>query len=215
MDQDVTLVVTSCDRFDLLRKTLDSFFAFNTYPIAKVILTEDSGVLFPDWVGAYHSDTGLIEQEESVGQVASIDRAYATVDTPYIFHLEDDWEFYRPGFIEASMEIMEKEPQCITVWLRDRKDTGKHPINGDMVDTNWHGWHGFTWNPSLKRLSDYRAVGSYGAVVAACQEVLPADKPYLKEAVVGTEYWRRGYYAKITPQGYTRHLGRGRRVGEV
>ena len=39
---DVSLVITSCGRFDLLERTLDSFFEYNTYPIKKVIITEDS-----------------------------------------------------------------------------------------------------------------------------------------------------------------------------
>jgi len=40
--EDVTAVITSCGRFDLLEETLDSFFEFNTYPIKKIIITEDS-----------------------------------------------------------------------------------------------------------------------------------------------------------------------------
>lgn len=40
--KDVTLVITSCGRFDLLEKTLDSFFKFNKHPIAEIIITEDS-----------------------------------------------------------------------------------------------------------------------------------------------------------------------------
>jgi len=39
---DVSLVITSCGRFDLLERTLDSFFKYNTYPIKEVIITEDS-----------------------------------------------------------------------------------------------------------------------------------------------------------------------------
>lgn len=210
---EVTLVVTSCDRFDLLRRTLDTFFTHNTYPLRGLILTEDSDKEVPEWVTSYHAETLVLAPGDWQGQVASIDRAYAMVDTPYVFHLEDDWEFYRPGFIEASMEVLEAEPQCVNVWLRDRRDTGKHPIHGDRMATDWHGWHGFTWNPTLKRMADYEAVGTYSEVVAACQDPLPDDKPYLKEAVVGTEYWRRGFYAKITPQGYVRHIGWDRRAG--
>ena len=40
--KDVSLVITSCGRFDLLKRTLDSFFEKNTYPIKKIIITEDS-----------------------------------------------------------------------------------------------------------------------------------------------------------------------------
>jgi len=42
-DSDVTLVVTSCGRFDLLTQTLASFDTFNSMPIREVLITEDSG----------------------------------------------------------------------------------------------------------------------------------------------------------------------------
>ena len=42
MNDEVSLVITSCGRFDLLEETLDSFFKYNTYPIKKIIITEDS-----------------------------------------------------------------------------------------------------------------------------------------------------------------------------
>ena len=39
----VTVVVAACNRPDLLERTLDSFFVFNTYQhITKVIVVEDS-----------------------------------------------------------------------------------------------------------------------------------------------------------------------------
>ena len=40
--KEVSLVITSCGRFDLLKRTLDSFFEKNTYPIKEIIITEDS-----------------------------------------------------------------------------------------------------------------------------------------------------------------------------
>ena len=42
-ESDVTLVVTSCGRFDLLKDTLESFDRYNTAPIREVFITEDSG----------------------------------------------------------------------------------------------------------------------------------------------------------------------------
>ena len=43
--KEVSVVVTSCNRPDLLEKTLDSFNDFNTYPIKKFIVIDDSGVV--------------------------------------------------------------------------------------------------------------------------------------------------------------------------
>jgi len=39
----VSLVITSCDRFDLFEKTLESFFKYNTYELNQIIIIEDSG----------------------------------------------------------------------------------------------------------------------------------------------------------------------------
>ena len=56
---DVTVVITSCGRVNLLRETIDSFITFNTYNIAEIILIDDSGdpgvhseikKLYPNWL---------------------------------------------------------------------------------------------------------------------------------------------------------------------
>jgi hypothetical protein len=45
----------------------------------------------------------------------SIDRAYADVTTPFIFHCEDDWRFFRSGFIEESLLLLEHFADISTV----------------------------------------------------------------------------------------------------
>ena len=42
MKKKVTFVLTSCGRIDLLDKTLESFFKFNSYGLEKMYLVEDS-----------------------------------------------------------------------------------------------------------------------------------------------------------------------------
>ena len=106
---DVSLVITSCGRFDLLERTLDSFFEYNTYTIKKVIITEDSteGKKLEKLVSKYKDQNfKLIINETREGQLKSIDKAYNEVDTEYIFHCEDDWEFLKEGFIEKSMKLL-------------------------------------------------------------------------------------------------------------
>jgi hypothetical protein len=41
----VTIVLTSCNRPDLLKKTLESFIKHNTYPIKEAIIIDDSGII--------------------------------------------------------------------------------------------------------------------------------------------------------------------------
>src|SRR5690349_1972728 len=112
----VTAVVTSCDRHDLLDRTLGSFFANNTYPLRKMIVVEDGERVAVDLREKYKSKTiEWISTGRRVGQIAAIDYAYSRVKTPYIFHFEDDWEFHQSGFIEGSLKIMKHHRKCLQV----------------------------------------------------------------------------------------------------
>jgi len=176
---DITLVVTSCGRFDLLKRTLASFDQFNTADIREVFITEDAGddavrLAIPEhWLG--HC-TFLINRPK-LGQLASIDLAYGLVKTPYIFHCEDDWAFYRPGFIEDSKTVLEQRPDILQVWLRNyvydlqvhspyihlgpREMIGGvpcYPLQSDKPE-----WQGFSLNPGLRRIKEYWLCAPYAA----------------------------------------------------
>ena len=121
---DVTVVLTSCNRLDLLKETLESFFSCNTYPINKFILIEDSGKITSQEIKEcipqpFQELVSIIVNETPLGQLKSIDRAYANIKTKYIFHCEDDWLFYRSGFIEDSKKVLEHDKHILSVWLRD------------------------------------------------------------------------------------------------
>jgi len=216
MDKKVTVVLTSCGRHDLLEKTLDSFFKFNTHPIESFIVIED-GPMPPIYLAEKFQKTFpeilFLCTGEKKGQVNAIDSAYSFVNTEYIFHLEDDWEFYKPGFIEQSMELLEEFPKIICVWIRSIADTNGHPLvpggnhaNFKLLSTKYH-WKGFTWNPGLRRLADYKAIGTYGAHVK-----WDPKKPWLAEQQIGILYWQMGFHAAILKNGFVRHIGGGRHV---
>lgn len=170
-ESDVTLVVTSCGRFDLLKLTLDSFDRFNTAPIREVIITEDSGdeavhaVIPSSWAG----HCTVLVNKPKLGQLASIDLAYSKVSTSYIFHCEDDWEFYRPGFVEDSIVILEHKPNVLQVWLRSYAHDlrihspylhyGKREVVAGVacypVLSDKPEWQSFSLNPGLRRYKDY------------------------------------------------------------
>lgn len=212
----VTVVLTSCGRPDLLELTIASFDKFNTYPVDRKIIIEDGGADFmagtrPDGWHVYcvRDDKGC-----RVGQISAIDLAYGFVKTPYIFHLEDDWEFYAPGFIERSMEVLENEPKCICVWLRHPADTNGHPVkmyaskNGTLQLSTNYKWRGFTFNPGLRRLEDYKRIAPFSHKVK-----WDRSKPWQAEQNIGELYFRLGYYAVIfRGGGYVRHIGNGRHV---
>jgi glycosyltransferase involved in cell wall biosynthesis len=165
----ITVVLTSCRRQDLLVQTMDSFFASNDYPIKEFIVIEDSNDQTVAEIARRYPDQPIkiIINGNNLGQHRSIDKAYAEVTTPYILHLEDDWLFPVPGFIAKGIDILEHEPNCHLVQLRDDADMPKEVRRLDrksigdarysMIPPATHRvWHSFTYNPTVKRLADYQ-----------------------------------------------------------
>src|SRR5699024_3320222 len=158
------LVVTSCGRTDLLQRTIDSFVQYNTYPISQSILIDDScdDSAHEHVLSRLSSifDT-IILNKTKLGQIKSIDAAYKKTETPYVFHCEDDWRFFRSGFMEDSFSVLEEDKHIITVWLRDRNEFDNKRIGLKRFVTNRGvayrdinaeadpDWHGFTFNPGL------------------------------------------------------------------
>ena len=210
---DVTLVVTACNRPDLLLRTLDTFFEFNTYPLKKVIITEDSGI--PNVNGTIkkkYPNFTYVDGEKNVGQIKSIDRAYALVDTSYIFHLEDDWETYKSNFIELSRDILIRNPRvsavmCISHGLKYDLDKEKPPflLSGKPM------WGFYSFNPGLRRLSDYKRVfqGEFSKFA-----VFNRKKPNESEMAINRRFKKKKFRMAILPdpEGYIRHIGDGRHV---
>jgi hypothetical protein len=220
VSSDVTVAVTACQRPDLLERTLDSFLRFNTYPIARFIVTEDSGVAgINDKLTAKYAALPIlwIEEPRQRGQIACIDDAYSRVETKYIFHCEDDWEFYDKGFIDKSRVILENCPGVMQVWLRAEFDTNGHPLEPDEYaagngsetiefrrlaygyKNNGNTWYGFSFNPGLRRLADYKALGDYAR--------------YKNEIGVSYAYKARLFSAVILcGMGSVRHIGDDRHM---
>lgn len=208
---DISVVFTSCGRFELLKKTLDSFIKYNTHPIEQYLVVDNSTnpnteVRLKDIFKDLPNTTFIIN-ETNIGQVASIDKAYSFVNTEYIFHCEDDWEFYDYGFIEESKEVLESNDFIGNVNLRKRNDGTKgsfHPIEGPfttrsdktyfLYQINYFGvWHGFSWNPGLRRLKDYNQIKPY--------------KQYVNEQGVNEKMKSLGFRAACLLKQYCVHIG--------
>ncbi len=213
--KDVTFALTSCNRPDLLEYTIDSFLLYNTYPIAKYIIIEDSCICgINDYLKSKYKHLNIewIDNEIKLGQIKSIDKMYSHIDTEYIFHCEEDWVFTANGFIEKSMVILDNQPNVLNVWLRDSTDTNGHPIDKidyycDDVKFNLMSkgymdvWNGFTFNPGLRRLSDYKLIASYSNIG--------------HEAHISVKYGSLGYRSAILGTKYVEHIGWDRHVKDI
>ena len=227
----VTAVFTSCNRPDLLFKTLNSFFIYNSYQISKLIIVED-GLRPLNFLHSYpfQIPATIIATGKKVGQIAAIDYAYSFVDTEYIFHVEDDWEFYNSGFIEKSIRLLKQEDECIQVWLRALNDINGHPLEERIERcTNifkstfeWRKlkydylgvWHGFSFNPGLRRMSDYVDTKGYG--IHFINQNCKIEEKGSGESAISIHYRSKNKFAAILADnnglGYVKHIGWGRTV---
>ncbi len=220
MSKDITFCLTSCNRFDLLQITLDSFFATNTHPIKKYIVIEDSGLpeMKDKILKKYGSKIELIFNDVNLGPYKSIDKLYAQVDTEYIFHSEDDWKFgNNPDFIKESLDILETNKNVNQVWVRKDIDwSWIEPTTFGTVNYTKYkmvkcphlgGWCGFSHNPGLRRKSDYTRIFPNG--FAEC--ILPNEKAVHTELACNIRAMNQGYRAATLINTACTHIGGGGR----
>jgi hypothetical protein len=224
---DITFVLTSCGRFDLLVETISSFLAFNTAPIARYVIVEDSGdASVRDILASFDARFELLLNEERRGQIESIDRGYSSVSTPYIFHCEDDWRFFRSGFVEESLLLLENFANISAVLCRRARQNAVHDRFTRSMGVSRLGgvefrqpalgvdesWGGYSFNPGLRRLADYRRIGSF----AACGHEMEVSRWFKREGMgvasleqpaCETTGLRRHVHDSFAPENWNKLIG--------
>jgi hypothetical protein len=221
-DRDITICLTSCGRFDLLEKTISSLVTYwDGLPPAEFLIHEDSGKIPTELaidLNRFLKRHWQIEAQWNVstyaGQVNAIDSLYTRVQTPYIFHCEDDWEFYQEGFIGDSRSVLEAEANAACVWIRHPNDRNGHTILPEMKVTKQGvryqhlahrfkgSWHGMTWSPGLRRLKDYKSVGTFGSF---CE--WRSNDHIISEMQYNKRYYEAGFSGMTLCRGFVKHIG--------
>lgn len=222
MDRDISICLTSCGRFTELERTIVSLVKFwDDTPPAAFYIHDDSGQHPKDLI--LKMDKLLLAKwniladwtfSTYAGQVHGLDVTYEQVKTPYIFHCEDDWEFFKTGFISASRSVLEHDHRIHTVWLRNPDDRNGHPVQHakhntkegvryQLMATNYKGvWHGMTFNPGLRRLSDYKAIGRFTTFTEwNPKNAITAEMAYNRR------YNLAGFFGATLMEGYVKHIG--------
>jgi hypothetical protein len=221
-NRDVTICLTSCGRWHLLEKTISSLVTYwDGEPPAAFYIHDDSGEINQKLMGELDrflmrhwqimADWTFTNRE---GQPQAIDKTYQLVQTKYIFHCEDDWEFYNTGFIGDSRSVLEAEPKCACVWIRHPNDRNGHNVlpgvkltkQGVRYQQLAHrfkgDWHGMTWSPGLRRLSDYIAMGKFSDMCEwRSNDHIISEKQYNKK------YYEAGYVGMCLCRGFVKHIG--------
>jgi len=117
----VTFTITSCKRFNLFEKTINSFL--NCCEDIKKIdtwLCIDDNSCEQDRIKMkekYPFFTFYFKKIEEKGHPQSMNIIRNLVKTPYIFHIEDDWQFFeKKHFITECIEVLgsdNKIGQCL------------------------------------------------------------------------------------------------------
>ncbi|MCY3672808.1 MAG: glycosyltransferase [Alphaproteobacteria bacterium] len=210
-----TVVITSCGRFDLLERTLTSLLPHIDGPVTEIIIAEDSGNSgAQDITAKFGRDIRIIVNKPPMGQIKSIDRLYSEVATEWIFHCEDDWEFFRGGFIMQSFALLRECEKLSMVSLRDISDFSKVEFGPECIgesgihyrvandqprfETRYCGIH---FNPGLRRMTDYLRIGPYSKFGRRA-----------REEVISTAYRDAGFRVGLISNPAVRHIGDGRHV---
>jgi glycosyltransferase involved in cell wall biosynthesis len=211
----VSIVITSCNRPDLLKRTIESFLQYNTYSISEWIISEDSGIPnVNSELMKEHPEFTWIQPDKRRGQIRSIDDAYSHVKTDYVFHLEEDWETYKDGAIAESLKIIENTEKVSAVMCRKHDPRVYHMSDTPPYLKCWGGWGYYSFNPGLRRMSDYKTFfkSSFSTFTNAS-----GGGGLKSEREVNDFYRNMGYRMALTPdpEGYLKHVGDNRHVTDA
>ena len=223
---DVTLVILSCGRYDLLDATVRSFFRINKFPIKEVLISEDSGD--PDALDQlqsifrpYDVDVTFCIHARSQGINECKDILYSRAQTAFIIHLEDDWLCTSTSgdFIQRAREVLSDNPNILQVWLRPPYDCSGHPLDDTvlgserarfrLLKTGYRGkWHGYSDNPNLRRKREYLLLGSGG------YSSMNRRDSGASEVAIGQFYFERDFRAAVLvePDAGFIHIGGARSI---
>jgi len=116
----ITFTITTCKRFDLFEKTINSFIncCKDIHKIDKWLCVDDNSsesdrdkmkTLYPFF-------TFYFKTPDEKGHPQSMNIIKRSVVTPYMFHMEDDWKFFhKRNYMSDCMDVLQSDliKQCL------------------------------------------------------------------------------------------------------
>ncbi len=204
----VTVCVTSCGRLDLLAETIRTFRTFN--PGGRFLISEDTtDAAVIATVQRSYPEATVLSGPKRLGIMGSIDRLYSQVETPFVFHLEDDWIFDGPVEWGTAIALLGARADVAQVCVRAIDEIKpKHRTRSDLTTFQGHDFRimqtsahpeFYAWspNPGLMALSTYHTYAPFTRV-----------QPDQMSGVMKKDGLRQAF---LLP-GVARHIGQGRNV---
>lgn len=205
MNSQITLCLTIGLRPDLLRKTLTSLSS--CWQVGKVIAINDfrdapTNQAFKEIFPNGH----LISLDRQLGHHAAVDQMYRLVDTPYVFHCEDDWLFDQPIDFSGAMRLLNEKSDISQICLRKISDFNFASADKEKITSLHHSgvdycmlhnlhpqWYGYTFNPHLMKMDLWRELGEYSH--------------FKKERHISRTLRKQGMFTAFLDPGVCHHIG--------
>lgn len=173
MRDTITVCLTMGRRPDLLRQTLESLRP-DLDGLTVLAINDFGDSATNDMFARVCPQGRLIDLGHQVGHHRAVDALYSAVETPYIFHIEDDWAFSRHGFLPEAKRLLDADSALSSVCFRDISDFPDYIAWGDAprhveteagsyvrLDALHREWHGYTFNPHLARKALWQNLGGF------------------------------------------------------
>jgi len=173
-DSDTTTFVLSCNRLEVLDKTLQSFYSTRDY-VTKMVIVDDSAIpgVFETLVEKYGETCDVICFPRNRSQWWAMDFMVSYCDSDYIFYLEDDWELTKPGYLNKSKKILKqhREVGVVDISWRTFEFQGIDSYEKKLIDDEFYwkkpwkitdghlAWHCWIGSPNLRRRDDLIMLG--------------------------------------------------------
>jgi len=176
----VSVVVASFARKDILERTLDSFFQFNTYPIKELVVIQcrefAKQTSLVQKYQRYHLRWTTTHIEAPAAYLHAISHSEMTTTPAYVFYCTDNCEFTRSGFIEKLLWFFQHNDELAQVLLPERSQSDNYSywdhlfyagsvpyrLVSDNADTEIV--RSFCLEPGLRRLEAYSRLVSVGSL---------------------------------------------------
>jgi GR25 family glycosyltransferase involved in LPS biosynthesis len=143
--QTITFTTTTCKRYDLFEKTINSFLncCMDLHLIDRWLCVDDNSSEEDreKMKKNYPFFEFYFKGKHDKGHARSMNIIKNSVKTPYIFHIEDDWKFFKKrNYITQCLEVLNQDSrigQCLI--NKNYMETEKVPIVGGLFKTTSSG----------------------------------------------------------------------------
>jgi hypothetical protein len=156
----VTVLITSAGRVEYLEPTirsLRSHLVAEGVDVRWVLIDDDpSSGPTREYLARLEGFDRIVLNERNRGLGHSLNAAYSTLDTEYVFHCEDDWLFLRDVPLARMIASLAAHPELRQLLLfREAIHAGEYPDAQLLPDGIAAVRHKFSFNPHLARASLY------------------------------------------------------------